>query len=171
MEPPVPCQINLCRAGTRFFNHFGRDDVLVYWYRRNRDAVYSPYEKIVSNYDSLSRQERRLAKNYVDQLLTEDEVSALHHYLASMSGSERILAKEVVALLLVVDFSAILTALDDRQGVVDPGPDERGCGHVYLYHAPDYRLPFRIVGSYRHPILSPYAIAASTPRAATRVGV
>src|SRR5688572_27877872 len=121
MEPAVPCQVSLCRAGTRFNNHYGHDDVLVYWYRRDRDTVYLPYEKIIADYEAMTRQERRLAKNYIDQLLTEDEVAALHHYLSTISGNERILAKEVVPLPVTVDFASILTGLNDSLGIVDPG--------------------------------------------------
>jgi len=114
--------IKLYSADSIVFNFKGFDGVRLRWYFHERQMPVAPYNKLIGDYDDLEKEERHRAEYYIDELLTEDELSELREYLCKAHGDD--IEVYEVELPLDVFSSACVPiskmAMTDQQGTFWP---------------------------------------------------
>ncbi|MHB9036228.1 MAG: hypothetical protein ACYC64_06145 [Armatimonadota bacterium] len=134
----------------------GQAEVCVYWFREARDTPAFPYSQAIPGWDDMlssldpSKRNPEFAHRlqaYVDQLFTQEEVSAIKDYFLQVNTLETVI-EEIE--LPVTDFEIPFRA-------IPPAPEAGdGYGFIELHGVAGYPLPFKVSGFFDVVYDNPY---------------
>lgn len=124
----------LFRVTTVVKEYDGRKDVAFHWFYDGKRTPPRPYAELVKNYDPTDRN-ASYSEDCIDEMFTEDEANQLVAYLNRTHGDDGPHIIEEEKLPIANNMMGL--------GAIAVGG---GDDFYMLYNAPEYPLPFKVLG-------------------------
>jgi len=119
----------------------GNDNVRVTWYYADKKWVDVKYEEIIAYYAKLDSVSRKIAKDFVNEMFTEDEIEFLKHFIKKELGADLVVVEQPLPINMAhfdeYDKGFRLCGFGER------APDSN---IIHLYRQKNYDLPFKVKG-------------------------